>query len=46
MRHSRHARIMFSSLIVFIAAIGLLGHSGFVYAADRTVIGELWSMDN
>ena len=46
MRHSRHTKIVLSSLIVFIAAIGLLGNSGFVYAADRTVIGELWSADN
>ncbi len=46
MRNTRHAKIMMSSLIVFIAAIGLLGDSGFIYAAERTVIGELWSMDN
>jgi len=46
MRKTRHAKIMISSLVVFIAAIGLLGDSGFIYAADRTVIGELWSMDN
>ncbi len=46
MRHSRQIKIVLSSLIVFIAAIGLFGQSGFVYAADRTVIGELWSADN
>ncbi len=46
MLNSHHAKIMISSLIVFIAAIGLLGDSGSIYAADRTVIGELWPMDN
>lgn len=46
MRNSRQAKIVLSSLLVFVAAIGLLGGSGYVYAADRTVIGELWSMDN
>jgi hypothetical protein len=34
-----------SALLIYVAAIGLLGHSGFVYAADRTVVGELWSQD-
>ena len=34
-----------NALVLFIAAIGLLGGSGFVYAADRTVVGELWSQD-
>ena len=29
-----------------VLAAGLLGTSGFVYAADRTVVGELWSADN
>ncbi len=43
---NRQAKFVLSSLIVFVAAIGLLGGSGFVYATDRTVVGELWSMDN
>ena len=34
-----------TALLLFIAAIGLLGGSGFVYAADRPVVGELWSQD-
>jgi len=41
----RNAHLVLSSLIVFCTALGLLGHSGFVYAADRTVVGELWSQD-
>jgi hypothetical protein len=36
---------VFTGLLLFAAAIGLLGTSGFVYAADRTVVGELWSAD-
>ena len=39
------SRPALSALLLFIAAIGLLGSSGFVYAADRTVVGELWSQD-
>lgn len=34
-----------SGLLLFALAAGLLGASGFVYAADRTVVGELWSAD-
>ena len=34
-----------SGLLLFALAAGLLGSSGFVYAADRTVVGELWSAD-
>jgi hypothetical protein len=34
-----------SGLLIFALAAGLLGTSGFVYAADRTVVGELWSAD-
>ncbi len=45
MLHSRTTRFVLSCLIVFIGAIGLLGQSGFIYAADRTVVGELWSQD-
>ena len=39
-------RLVLSSLLLFIVSIGLLGSSGFVYAADRMVIGELYSADN
>jgi hypothetical protein len=42
----RSASFLVSSLLVLICTIGLMGGSGFVYAADRTVIGELWSADN
>jgi hypothetical protein len=34
-----------ASLLLFALATGLLGASGFVYAADRTVVGELYSQD-
>lgn len=34
-----------TGLLLFALATGLLGASGFVYAADRTVVGELWSAD-
>ncbi len=34
-----------TGLLLFALAAGLLGASGFVYAADRTVVGELWSAD-
>jgi hypothetical protein len=32
--------------LLLLLAAGFLGASGFSYAADRTVIGELWSADN
>ena len=32
-------------LLLFAAATGLLSNPGFVYAADRTVVGELFSQD-
>ncbi len=38
--------VRFTGLLLFVLAAGLLGGSGFVYAADRTVVGELWSADN
>ncbi len=46
MLKSRAARIMLSCLIIAVAAAGLFGNTGFAYAADRTVVGELWSADN
>jgi hypothetical protein len=35
-----------TALLLFVLSVGLLGQSGFVYAADRTVVGELYSADN
>ena len=35
-----------TGLLLFAVAAGLIGASGFVYAADRAVVGELWSADN
>lgn len=35
-----------TGLLLFALAVGLFGASGFVYAADRAVVGELWSADN
>ncbi len=46
MKFAHGLRSPMTSLLLFILAIGLLGTSGFVFAADRTVIGELWSADN
>jgi len=34
----------FAMVLAMVA--GLFGASGFVYAADRAVVGELWSADN
>lgn len=39
------SRSVLTGLLLFIFCIGLLGTSGWVYAADRTVVGELWSSD-
>jgi len=46
MKFASGYRFVLTSLLLFIVAIGLMGNSGFVYAADRTVVGELWSADN
>ncbi|MBE0565417.1 MAG: hypothetical protein IH621_05640 [Krumholzibacteria bacterium] len=32
-------------LLLLAAACGLLGRPGFIHAADRTVVGELFSAD-
>jgi len=45
MRQRRFVPILFAGLLLFAFSAGFLGQSGFVYAADRTVVGELWSMD-
>jgi len=46
MKFSSSHRYTFTGLLLFILSLGMLGVSGFVYAADRTVIGELFSADN
>ncbi len=46
MLKSSAARTMLSCLLVVVALTGLFGNTGFVYAADRTVVAELWSADN
>jgi hypothetical protein len=38
-------RHVLTGLLLFVLSVGLLGSSGFVYAADRTVVGELYSAD-
>lgn len=45
MRDHRPSSILLAGLLLFALSAGILGHSGFVYAADRTVVGELWSSD-
>ena len=45
MASTRMARSVLTALLLFIFAIGLLGSGGFVYAADRTVVGECYSQD-
>lgn len=39
-------RYVMSALLLFVVAAGLLGSPGFIYAADRLVVGELYSADN
>jgi len=31
--------------MILVATLAALGTAGFVYPADRTVVGELWSQD-
>ena len=45
MRIHRPLPFLLTGLLLFAIGTGILGHSGFVYAADRTVVGELWSSD-
>lgn len=40
----RKGLLLFAMVSVLTA--GLFGASGFVFAADRAVVGELWSADN
>ena len=42
---SKHSSRL-KGLLLFSLAAGLIGASGFAYAADRAVVGELWSADN
>ena len=35
-----------AGLLLFAVAAGFFGTAGFVFAADRAVVGELWSADN
>ena len=42
--HRRSVNLLVG-LLLFAFSTGILGHSAFVYAADRTVVGELWSAD-
>ncbi len=46
MKFVSSSRSVLTGILLFIFCIGLMGTSGWVYAADRTVIGELWSADN
>ncbi len=41
---ARHTPKLTGLLLIALTA-GLFGASGFVYAADRAVVGELWSAD-
>jgi hypothetical protein len=45
MNFARGRRSVLTGLLLFIVSAGLLGSSGFVYAADRTIVGELYSAD-
>ncbi len=38
-------RYALTGILLFILCIGLLGSSGDIYAAERTVVGELFSAD-
>ncbi len=38
-------RARIAGLLALLAVLICLGTANFVYAADRTVIGELWSSD-
>ena len=35
-----------TGLLLLLTVAGLFGAAGFVFAADRAVVGELWSADN
>ena len=42
---SRSRVVVLSGLLLFVCSVGLLSNPGWVYAADRTVVGELFSAD-
>ncbi len=46
MKFAAGYRSSLTGLLLFVFSLGMLGVSGFVYAADRTVVGELFSADN
>ena len=37
---------LLTGLLLFVFSLGLLGQSGEVFAAERLVVGELYSADN
>ena len=45
MRLHRPTATLLTGLLLFALSMGILGQAAFVYAADRTVVGELWSSD-
>ncbi len=45
MKAHANPRARIAGLFALLAALIGLGTANFVYAADRTVIGELWSSD-
>ncbi len=46
MRTASQRSTRLTGLLLLTVAAGLIGASGFVYAADRAVVGELLSADN
>ena len=45
MSESRTRAVVLTGLLLFACCVGLLSNPGWVYAADRTVVGELFSAD-
>jgi uncharacterized membrane protein HdeD (DUF308 family) len=45
MRFDSKCPQVLTGLLLFAAAVGLFSNPGWSYAADRTVVGELWSAD-
>lgn len=45
-RSHRSHRSTHTGLLLFVLSLGMLGVAGPVYAADRTVVGELFSAEN
>lgn len=38
-------RPVLTGLLLLVFCLGMMGTSGFIYAADRAVVGELYSAD-